>query len=164
MQRRTTKRAFTLLELVLVMVLIAVGLAVAAPSLQGWNRGTKLRNQADQLVSVTRWARTHAIADSTVYRLNIDPSGSAYSLTKQSGQEFVAVESSEWGRSFQLEDATLQLTDASGAVTTTVDFHPDGRTDQATLQLKSSRGDTLQIKCDSPAEGFVLAANSGGAS
>lgn len=165
MKPRAVHPGFTLLELVLVMLIMATGLAVAAPSLQGWSRGSQLRNQADQLVSVTRFARTRAIADSTTYRLNIDPAANTYHLTMQSGQQFVQPESKEWGKTFQLQDATIRLssgTVGASGVANTIDFLPDGRTQEATIELQSTRSGTISIQCASPTDVFAITA--GGAS
>ena len=61
-------RAFTLLELVLVMVLITVVLAAAAPNLRGFYQSTRLKNAAIQnrggkLVTVAPKGATNAAAE-----------------------------------------------------------------------------------------------------
>ncbi|MDB4966667.1 MAG: hypothetical protein JWN44_2356, partial [Myxococcales bacterium] len=61
--RRTapqSRPAFTLLELVLVMLVITIAIAVVAPTLRGWSRGSHLRDTAEQFVTLTRLARTQA--------------------------------------------------------------------------------------------------------
>ena len=64
MGRRTRKAsvAFTLLELVLVLVVLSTALAVAAPSMRGWSKGSTLRDAGDQFLAVARWARSQAVA------------------------------------------------------------------------------------------------------
>src|SRR6185503_3394053 len=95
MSRARSHSGFTLWELILVMVIITLALAMAAPSLGGWGRAAKLRDTGDQFLAVTRWARSQAIADAQIYRLNLDTSAGTYWLTTQQGEQFV-----ELGNSF----------------------------------------------------------------
>src|SRR5438093_10887720 len=86
-------RAFTLLELVLVMVIACLALALVAPSLSAWGHGAQLRDLADQFVSLTRLARSRAVADGLTYRINIDAKSGTYQLTVQSGANFAPMQS-----------------------------------------------------------------------
>src|SRR5215213_9731863 len=95
MKRCRAQSGFTLWELILVMVVITLALAMAAPSLGGWGRAAKLRDVGDQFLAVTRFAHSQAIADAQVYRLNIDPAAGTYWVTMQQGERFV-----ELGNSF----------------------------------------------------------------
>src|SRR2546430_16407369 len=109
-----SRRGFTLLELVLVMVIACVLLALVAPSFTNWSRGSQLRDAADNFVAITRYARDRAVSDSTTCRLNIDPQAGTYALTIQNGDNFEPIQSS-WGRSFQLDDGMqMQFLDANG--------------------------------------------------
>jgi len=66
MRSRYRHPGFTLLELILVMVILATVMALAAPKLQSWRQGGKLRNSADEFVAATRFARTRAISSGSV--------------------------------------------------------------------------------------------------
>src|SRR2546421_9085952 len=103
LRSRPQLRGFTLLELVLVLIILCIALAAAAPSLTGWGKAAKLRDAGDQFLAVTRWARTQALADAQVYRLNVDSSAGTYWVTVQNGQQFVAP-GSEFGRVFSVPD------------------------------------------------------------
>src|SRR5688500_698776 len=81
--------AFTLFELVLVLVMVSILMVVAAPSLRGFLAGSKSRDATENLLAMTRLARERAIADRTVYRLNIDPQNNTYWVLMQDGQRFV---------------------------------------------------------------------------
>lgn len=149
-------RAFTLLELILVMVIVCTALAMAAPNLRNWNRGQQQRDAADQIVALTRYARTQAVADANTYRLNVDTQTGRYWLTMQDGQQFINL-GAEMGREFQVPDGSrLELMSADGPPTTTVDFYPTGRTQLARLRLTSNTGEVTEIACTAPAEGFVV--------
>ena len=56
------RRAFTLIELILVVVLLATLVAVVAPSLFGSSRGRELGNQATAVLAATEYARSEAIS------------------------------------------------------------------------------------------------------
>lgn len=92
LQRRTptaigsqaSGRAFTLLELILVMALLLIVLAVAAPSLAQFFRGRFLDGEARRLLALTRYGQSRAVsegvpvllwlnAESNQYGLRIDP-------------------------------------------------------------------------------------------
>jgi type II secretion system protein H len=158
MKRRRAQSGFTLWELILVMVVITIALAMAAPSLGGWGRSAKLRDVGDQFLAVTRFARSQAIADAQVYRLNIDTTAGTYWLTTQQGQQFV-----ELGNSFgQLhavpEGYRIILHATAGAVdqpaATTIDFLPNGRLTPAQIQIATDMGATLDIAALAATEQF----------
>src|SRR5215475_2100789 len=83
MKRRTRYSGFTLLELVLVMLIACTALAIAAPKMSGWSNAGKLRNLADQFITLTRYARTNAISEATIYRIQIDTQGGKFWLMKR---------------------------------------------------------------------------------
>ncbi len=57
------QRAFTLIEFILVMGLLAVVIALSAPSLSNFFRGRKLESEARRFVSVTRYGQSRAVAE-----------------------------------------------------------------------------------------------------
>src|SRR5215208_972893 len=85
MCRRTRSSAFTLLELVLVMVIIATVLAMAAPSLRGWHKGSKMKDTAAEFISLTELARTRAVSSTVVHRLMVDSQNGRCFLAMQQG-------------------------------------------------------------------------------
>lgn len=146
--------AFTLLELVVVMLLLTVILGMAVPSLRGFAGASRARDAQAQLVAIAQYARARAAAESRVYRLNTD--GESYWLTVQEGEDFTST-GTDMGRSFSLPPDTrveLDSTD-SDAAPGGIDFHPDGRTDTGRLRLIDERaGRTTTIASLSPAEPF----------
>ena len=65
-------RAFTLIELVLVMLIIGLLLAVVAPSLAGLLRSQRLDGAARTVAGMLKEARVRAASDAKPYRLVID--------------------------------------------------------------------------------------------
>ncbi len=157
MTRKIRHSAFTLLELVLVLLIVTIALASVAPSLRGWSRGSKLREAGDQFLAVTRYARTQAASESKVYRLNIDPQSGSYVLTVQAGPQFVPL-GNEFGRVFSLPSGyTIAALDEQSQPLPAIDFFPNGRTYAAQVRIAADANDFVDIQCPSPAEGFRLA-------
>src|SRR3954470_22935075 len=145
MTRRPRQSAFTLLELILVMVIICTALAMAAPSLNGWARGSKMRDAVDQFVALTQFARTQAISAATVHRLQIDGAARTYYVLIQDGEQFVPL-NTEMGRQFPLpEEFDLKLTDLGGAGRDYIDFYPTGRTDPGTVQITNTLSNDVMV-------------------
>jgi Tfp pilus assembly protein FimT len=147
------------------MVLACLAVAMVAPSLSGWSRGAQLRDAADQFVSMTRLARSRAVAEGITYRLNVDAQAEQYQLMVQNGENFVPLQSS-WGTARTLpESVQMKFQSASNgaAAQSYIDFSPTGRAEPATITFTSSRGQTLTVDCPSPAEGFVVEQAGGGA-
>jgi len=64
--------AFTLLELILVMVILAIASALIVPSLRGFAISRASDSAATQIVTLAQYARTQAISQGKTYRLNFD--------------------------------------------------------------------------------------------
>ena len=149
--------AFTLLELILVMVLISVLLGVAGPSLRGFHGARRSADVAAQLLSLTNYARSQATAHGTVYRINIDASEGAYWLTAQVGGAHVKL-NNEYGRRFVRPDTMTVAIESPVASDeeSYVQFYPSGRSDQATIKLTDLRGEVIEVTSPSATESFRI--------
>jgi prepilin-type N-terminal cleavage/methylation domain-containing protein len=152
----TPKRAFTLLELILVLVILCTAMALAAPKLSGWSRRTKLRNSAQDFISATKFARVNAVANGAMYRLVVDRQTNVFAVLYQvPGQDFVPAQS-DYGRGIGVpEGAKIEMTGPAGQVIDTIYFYPTGRVDPAQVRIGSEDGE-VDIACASPAEDFVI--------
>jgi Tfp pilus assembly protein FimT len=139
------------------MVVILTAMAMATPSLRNWNRGQQQRDTVDQILALTRYAKSQAAANATTYRLNVEAPTGRYWLTMQDGQEFVQI-GKDLGQVFELPAGMkLELLEAEGAATiTTVDFYSTGRSQTARLRLTNQIGDVTDIACLAPAQGFAV--------
>lgn len=157
--RRARRRGFTLLELVLVMLIACTALAMAAPSLRNWRKGSELRGSVDQFLTLTRLARTEAISKGRIYRIEFDEQ-LKYQLKMQEGTHFIEVPG-DFGRVHSLPEGTrleihkeqvaneYQQSDAR-----VIDFYPTGRTQPLTLSLTDSQNYEVVVQCATPAGGF----------
>jgi Tfp pilus assembly protein FimT len=139
--RRPIAGAFTMVELLLVLVLICVILGATAPSLRGFFSSRKTTNAAAQIMALIQYAQAQAIADGCNYRLNFDTTQNQYWLTIQSGGAYVVI-NTEYGSVFSLpEGATFDLqADPNCAITDHIDFYPDGSTSAAAIGVVPSTG------------------------
>ncbi|MGC4034220.1 MAG: prepilin-type N-terminal cleavage/methylation domain-containing protein [Tepidisphaeraceae bacterium] len=159
-------RGFTLIELILVLIVLSVVMAIAAPSLRGWGQGQKLRNVADDFLSATRYARTQAVTTATPYAIELNASDNSY-VIKSIGPDGVRKEvTGSMGQTTKLPDSytfkvvsgggTGQASEGQATAAASLVFYPDSRSTPAVLEFTSPLGDVIKIASDSPAEPFRI--------
>jgi prepilin-type N-terminal cleavage/methylation domain-containing protein len=122
---------FTLLEMILVMCIIAILAGVLVPSLSGFAAGRRTSNAATLVLSLANYARTQAVAEGTVYRLNFDDTARTVWLTKQTEGAFQPAPG-DWGERQVLPDGVRMVADVTpGAVIVPVQS-PDVQTTNVT--------------------------------
>jgi prepilin-type N-terminal cleavage/methylation domain-containing protein len=156
-RRDPTSRAFTLLELVMVMAVIAVMFAMIGPLLGNFAAGRKPHNAATQLVAMAKYARFAAIQDGRTYRMTFDAPARSISLAVQDGSQFVET-SSSLGNQIKLDENLTLRTDLTPQQNggTYVDFHCDGRTGDGPVHvwITDKQGGVIEMACESPTELF----------
>lgn len=159
--KRTTRgaspRAFTLLELILVLGVMALSAAMAAPALSRFSRGRQTVDAAAHLLAVIHYAQNQAVITASPYRLQLDPTTGKYWLAAQRDGAFARL-ATEFGRDFELPKTTMMQWDASSEIVANgyVLFSPDGSHDVASIKLVASDGETIAIGSDSPSEPFRI--------
>src|SRR6266487_1156075 len=145
--------AFTLLELVLVLLILTIAMAIASPSLRNFWKGNRVKDAGEQLSYITRLARTQAISDGAVYRLGIDADGAGYALYVQQASGFVLIPSDNFALP---EETHVEVTKADGSSADHIDFYPNGRTEPASIRLTATGYNDIVLTCPSPTETFSL--------
>jgi len=79
------RRAFTLIELMVVMAMLLIVLGVSFPSLKGFFRGRSLDSEARRFLSLTRYAQSRAISEGVPMLIWIDAQQGTYGLQAQAG-------------------------------------------------------------------------------
>jgi general secretion pathway protein H len=153
-RRRPHHRAFTLIEMIVVLMVLAVAMAVTAPSLRGWSQGAKLRDAGQQFLAATSYARSQAAAVATPHRVAIDPAANAYAVEWLNGQTWEPV-AGEWGFANALPANHRIEWLGADAASNAVIFFPNGRTTPGTVRLTAQGGETIDLTCAVPAEPFV---------
>ena len=133
-------RAFTLIELILVMTVLVVVVSVVAPALAGFFRGRTLDLEARRLLALVHAGQSRAISEGWPTLLWVDAQQHAYGLTAESTPH----NGDPKALDFTLDD-NLQLTAINAAPVPVnghnlpaIRFLPDGSIDEsspATLRL-----------------------------
>jgi type II secretion system protein H len=79
-RRRRAQVAFTLIELILVMVLLAVMIAISAPSLSRFFRSRSLDSEARRFMALTRHAQSRAVSEGVPMVLWVETKQRTYGL------------------------------------------------------------------------------------
>lgn len=162
MARTHTTSGFTLVELVLVMLIITIALAVAAPSMSGFARGRVVSDAAGKFVAVTHFARTQAINDGAICRVNIDTTGGKYWVTEDDGEDFVPVESMG-GQTFSVPtDVRMEVGAPVGTGDQVIEFQPNGRTDTGVVRFYGLKGKAVEVVCENPLDVYHVSESGGG--
>jgi type II secretion system protein H len=148
---------FTLLELILVMVILSTVLAMAAPSLRGFFGSRKTHDEAARLLALTQFARSQAISEGIIYRLNFDTNERTYWLTSQQAGVFEELKT-EFGQIFIFpNDITVELEDMDkDDKDMFFAFTPQGTVTAGTIRLIDRRGLVLEITCPTVTESFSI--------
>ena len=148
---------FTLLELILVMVILSTVLAMAAPSLSGFFGSRQTHDTAAQILALTHLARSQAISEGIVYRLNFDTVERTYWLTAQKAGTFEELET-ELGQIFTLpKDMVMELEDVDEEdMDMFLEFTPQGTVTAGTVRLIDRRGLALEVTCPTVTESYSI--------
>jgi len=122
-------RGFTLIEMIVVLIIIALGMGLAVPMMEGGFDSREVRRAARQLASTMHYCRGEALATGTPQELIIDPTQNRIETTG--------------GRWAVLTDRAVMERVLGGAVlgdgAVQVLFFPNGSTSGAEVVLASRR-------------------------
>lgn len=158
LRSQSRAKAFTLLELVVVMTLLSVVLAIAAPRLAGFMSGRDFREEARRILSLVRHGQSEAISRGQRVEVWFKPETGEY------GARTDAVESDENPLAIQFtcrEGLTLGIDpdalDDEGEAT--IVFWPDGTVDSEAVdrvELIENQKATMALVRPETGTGYVL--------
>lgn len=155
-------RAFTLIELILVMSIIVLIAGMVAPSLNGFTAGRRVRYSATQLVSLANYARTQSISEARAYRLNFDLSAEKYWLTADDGTGTFAALPGDLGEQHTAPDGVKITMDiAKQPDGQYIAFQPDGTVDPSHITLIDANGGSTIVACESATENYHVQTGAG---
>src|ERR1700749_3458803 len=82
---RHSQRAFTLVELILVMALLVVAVSFVAPNLSGFFRGRALKSEGKQIIALMHQGQSRAVSGGVPMVLWFDPQTQKYGLEEEPG-------------------------------------------------------------------------------
>jgi prepilin-type N-terminal cleavage/methylation domain-containing protein len=156
-----TARGFTLMELVLVMLILAIVAAVSAPNLRNFIAGRRAGDTAAQIVALAQFARSQAIAEGRVYQLEIDTSSGMVSVSYRNAANEVQPAESDVGAPVRLPgtvgqlrmDSDLPVGDQGVHI---AHFYPTGRVEPGSITVTDDRNQEVKIVCESPSENYHI--------
>jgi type II secretion system protein H len=158
------ERAFTLIEIMTVLAIIAIVTAVVVPEMKGTFEDSLLRSTGRELVNVIELASSRAISLNQTIQLKLDPATGHYQIERQmregAGEEFVSLKdvagsSGNLDKRIVLKIQTLGgdadgLTDDAAPPGENQDeglvFRPDGTADRALIALSDHAGFRLLLR------------------
>lgn len=134
MTRRAARSApaFTLVELILVMALLATVMAFAAPSLSRSLRERNLAQEAVRLIAATEYGRDEAVSQGVPMIVSIEPETRRIAVEPKPGYAVAGGRSHQYWLSDEVRiEATARAT--SGGVLEAVEFSPGGTPEPASV-------------------------------
>jgi len=131
------RRGFTLIEMTVVLVIIAIGITLAVPLIEGGFDSREVRRAARQIASTMVHCRVEALAKSAPQELIINRARNT-------------IATSDWGRWAQLTDrAVIERVDGGSDVgdgSRQILFFPNGSTSGADVVVASRRDRSNRIR------------------
>lgn len=167
-------RAFTLIELILVLAVISTVLMIASPSLRGFTRSRQTADAAGRILAMTSLARSQAAAQGVTVRLYVDAQQGSCQVR---AADAVAMPETgpDAGRRYQLDDGlSISLTKYGDSPADRnlprrgegwgdqlqpaqyIEFGPDGRAEMAVIEVSDSQGRTFSIQNASCVERYRI--------
>jgi prepilin-type N-terminal cleavage/methylation domain-containing protein len=155
--RRFAEDGVTLLELVIVVLIIALVMTVAYPSLSRGAAAIHLRATGRDVLNVFRYAREKAVTEQVGMKVTVDLENQKLTLTDSIG---------DGSRPYVMpRDVKIQHMALAGTEVTqgmmVVRFLPNGSSESAEILLKSDYGSTLRIFSDPITGGARIETGSG---
>lgn len=146
--------------------MIAIVLGAVAPSMRGFAASRSAADTASQLLSLTKYARSQAIAAGRPCRVNVDSTAGEFWLSAAENGTFVEAQSDPGARIATSDGVTIRFR-GSGAArpdgASYVEFQPSGRSAVETIEVLGRGGELYLVTCDSPTEGFYVVTPAEGA-
>ena len=131
--RTASSRGLANPELIIVMALLALITALAAPSLARSLRQRKVNEEATRFLALTEYARDEAVSQGVPMVVWVDPKGQSFGVETKAGFEGDESRNREFTLnpdvSFHIDKIAL-----SGGVAHAVEFAPDGAPDVSSVE------------------------------
>ncbi|HEY2082218.1 MAG TPA: prepilin-type N-terminal cleavage/methylation domain-containing protein, partial [Verrucomicrobiae bacterium] len=140
-------RAFTLIEIMIVVAIMGIIVAAAIPSLYGFFHKEGLRKTTSDIVETCQSARAAAIMSGSPTDLIFHPKDGTCETASTSGGY------GSWAHSAKIENCTIEMLDVNlqeckDFDTVKVRFFPNGMCDEMTLVLRSNNNEWRKISLE----------------
>lgn len=147
-------KAFTLIEILTVVIIIGIVLAAALPLSIRSFRNLQLIDTARSMTSLMRYVQNKAILEGRTYRIGFDLAGSSYAVSVQTNgnfEDFEKVKTSllskkNLGHNLKIEYLAIKKEDFLDEDKSSLYFYPDGSMDEAQLVLSNTQDEKIIIE------------------
>jgi Tfp pilus assembly protein FimT len=149
--------AFTLLELILIMIILCTVLAMAAPSLRGFFSSRQLNDITEQILAMTRYAKVQSVFESRYYRVNFDPQQRLYWISSRRESQYQRLDSN-FGNLYSIP-ADIDIAFDNVSYDNGIyyfEFDPEGYSKEAAVRLRDNQDTVHEVVCYSPAENYEI--------
>lgn len=137
---------FTLIEILLVVLILAVIVAAAIPRFEGTFKQMQARSCAQKIYQLALFAKERAILENSDYKLKYDSDKNKIYILKKVGDQFKPLES-RLGKSIQLRQSiTLKWNRSSKEIL----FTPNGESDKVEIHLNLNNNRLFTIIVGNP--------------
>jgi len=128
------QKGLTMIELIVVMVIIAIGATLMVPNIGRWLPTYRLKGATRDIVSAMRVAQIKAVSTNTWYRVSFNPGSNSYILQHQgSGGLWVDEgEAQAMPKGVQINNTTFTGNTAT--------FYPNSRATNGSVTLTNTKG------------------------
>lgn len=141
--KQMNKKGVTLVELVIVFIIIAIGAVLLIPNIGTWLPNFRLRSATRDVASVLRTAQMKAVSTNTEYRVSFNnPEAGSYVLQRNSGgiwHDEVAPQKLPSG--IVISEITFPLQDGWR----NAQFNPNSTSSSGSVTLQNTKGATKEI-------------------
>jgi prepilin-type N-terminal cleavage/methylation domain-containing protein len=158
---RRSQCAFTLVELILVMVLLVVAVSLVAPNLGGFVRARALDSEARRLIAMMNEGKARAISEGMPMVLWLDEKNNGYGLEEETPAQKTDPDAENFSADGNIAIAVMNL---SGSATMfnnlpAIRFLADGTVDEnspQTVKLTGSGGDARWLLESADRTGYEI--------
>jgi type II secretion system protein H len=160
-KNRRNQCAFTLVELILVMVLIVVAISLVAPRMSSFTRGRALDSEARRMLAIIHAGQARAVSEGMPVVLWIDEKKNSYGMEEETPGKNGDANAENYSSDENVQLAVMNL---NGSGTTFKDlpairFLADGTADEdspQTVKLTGSNGDELWLLESADRRGYEI--------
>lgn len=131
---RQNKKGVTLLELIIVMVIIAIGAVLIAPNIGAWLPHYRLRSATRDIVSTMRTAQMKSVSSNLEYRVSF----ANQTFLLQKGNK--SSSSTTWTNEGVAQTLPTGITMSGSLAVGNAQFNPNSTCSTGSLVLSSSKG------------------------
>jgi len=132
------KKGVTLIELIVVFVIIAIGAALTIPNMGSWIQSYRLRSATRDITSNLRVAQMRAVSNNLNYQVSFDVGARTYILRRNSGGLWV-----DEGTAQTLPTG-IRINDPA-PTNNPLTFSPNSSSNGGTVTLKNTKNDERKI-------------------